>query len=159
MNELIQFSNMQSYERRGKVVKEGKEALLWAEVSPDLISEEEKEGDVYVRHPPSHRSDSLNKFIKKLDQRLDSKMDRKTHPRLGRRLGSPRDKTVPPGCKKWMIKTSRESTNAGQEGKDIENCFMHFEHPNTALKFAKPHTFLVAGRSRDTMARTALRVE
>ena len=66
--------------------------MLWAEVTPDLMSEEEKEGDVYVRHPPSHRSDSSNKFIKKLDQQLDSKMDRKRHPRLRRRLGSPRVK-------------------------------------------------------------------
>ena len=108
---------MQSYKHRGKVVKEGKEALLWAEITPNLMSE----GDVYVQHPPSHRSDLLNKFIKKLDQWLDSRIDSKKHPHLGPRLGSPRDKVVPPGCKKWMIKTSRASTNAGQEGKDIED--------------------------------------
>lgn len=54
---------MQSYERRGKVVKAGKETSLWAEITPDLMSEEEKEGDVYIRHPPSYRSDSLNRFI------------------------------------------------------------------------------------------------
>ena len=61
----------------------------------------------------------INKFIKKLDEQLDFRIDSKQHPHLKQRIVSPRDKVVPPGCKKWMIKTTRASTNAGQKGKDI----------------------------------------
>ena len=59
------------------MVKEGE---LWADVTPDMMSEEEKDGDVYIRHQPSYRSNTLNKFIKKLDQRLEADINRKnTH--------------------------------------------------------------------------------
>ena len=47
-----------------------------------MMSEEEKDGDVYIRHQPSYRSNTLNKFIKKLDQRLEADINRKKHPRL-----------------------------------------------------------------------------
>ena len=66
------------------------------------MSDEEKEGEEYVRHPPSYRSGALNTFISKLDERLDTTKDK--HPRVGRRLGSPHQKPVPEGCKKWLVK-------------------------------------------------------
>ena len=98
--EILLSVPTQSYERRGKVVKEGKETSLWLDVKPEMMSEEEKDGEVYIRHAPSYRSDSLNRFICKLDHRLETGK----HPRMDRRLGSPRDKPVPAGCKKWIVK-------------------------------------------------------
>ena len=101
------FSSIQqSYERRGKVLKDGKEAELWSEVSPEMMSDEEREGEGYVRHQPHYRSLSLNSFIKKLDSRLDSTKGMEKHPRLNRRLGSPHEKHIPEGCKKWIVKKS-----------------------------------------------------
>ena len=81
--------------------KEGREAELWADVFPEMMSDEDKEGEVYVRHQPSYRSKALNTFISKLDERLDSSKDR--HPRVARRLGSPHKKPAPEGCKKDSV--------------------------------------------------------
>ena len=65
------FSSIQqSYECRGRVVKDGKEAQLWSEVSPEMMSDEEREGEGYVCHQPHYRSRSLNSFIKKLDSTI-----------------------------------------------------------------------------------------
>lgn len=88
----------QSFERRGSVVRSGRESELWEEVTPDMMSEEEEEGNGYIRHPPSYRSKGLNKFIAKLDKRLDTKQSK--HPCVARRLGSPREKPLPHMCKK-----------------------------------------------------------
>ena len=62
------YCNIQSYKRRSKVVKEGKEAKMWAEVTPEMMTEEEfvEEKNIYLCHPPSYRSDLLIKFIKKV---------------------------------------------------------------------------------------------
>ncbi len=56
---MIIINCVKSYERQGKVVKEGRETELW---SQDLMSEEEEEHGIFVRRPPSYRSDSLNTF-------------------------------------------------------------------------------------------------
>ena len=45
---------MQSYERRGAVVRAGRESELWEGVTPDMMSEEEEDGEGYVRHQPSY---------------------------------------------------------------------------------------------------------
>ena len=84
------------------MVKEGKEATLWAEVTPEMMSDEEQEEDYYMRHPPSYRSKALHQFITKLDTRLDK--EKGTHPRMERRLGSPIDKAIPSRFKKWTIR-------------------------------------------------------
>ena len=55
---------------------------------------------------PHYRSRLLNSFIKKLDSRLDSTKGIEKHPRLDRRLGSPHEKPIPEGCKKWIVKKS-----------------------------------------------------
>lgn len=90
------------------MTKSGKETNLWAEVTPEMMSDEELEGNVYVRHQPSYRSDGLNAFIKKLDLRLETddsnRVGRGAHPRLERRLGSPREKPAPVLAKKWAIR-------------------------------------------------------
>ena len=82
----------QSVEPRGSVVRRGRESELWEEVTPDMMSEEEEEGNGNIRHPPSYRSKGLNKFIAKLDKRLDTKQSK--HSRVARRLGSPREKPL-----------------------------------------------------------------
>ena len=59
---------LQAYERRACVVRPGNEAKFWVDVTADMMSEEERVGDRYVRHPPSYRSQKRSKFIMKLDQ-------------------------------------------------------------------------------------------
>ena len=67
-----------------------------------MMSDEEKQGDVFIRHQPSYRSTKLIKFLDKLDKRSAQKV---THqPRTNRQLGSPVKKEIPPTCKEWMIK-------------------------------------------------------
>ena len=86
------FSSIQqSYEHRGKVVKDEKEAELSSEVSPEMISDKEKD----VCHKPHYRSRSLNSFIKKLDSKLYSTKGIGKYRRLNRRLGSPHEKPIP----------------------------------------------------------------
>ena len=82
--------------------KAGREVELWADVYPEMMSDEEKEGEEYVRHQPMYRSKALSSFISNLDERLDSAKDK--HPCVTRKLGSPREKPLPEGCKKWLIK-------------------------------------------------------
>ena len=85
------FSSIQqSYEHRGKVVKDEKEAELSSEVSPEMMSDKKD-----VCHQPHYRSRSLNSFIKKLDSKLDSTKGIGKYPRLNRRLGSPHEKPIP----------------------------------------------------------------
>lgn len=98
------------------MTKDGKETDLWAEVTPEMMSDEELEGGVYVRHQPSHRSDTLNAFIKKLDSRLDARCNNsKVHPRSQRRLGSPRDKPIPKLTKRWVIKKQRRRVDPAEK--------------------------------------------
>ena len=75
-----------------------KEAELWVDVSPEMISVEEKVGEMYIRQPPVYQSQSLDKFISKLDICLDSGKNNK-HPRADRKLGSPHTKPIPVRCK------------------------------------------------------------
>ena len=102
-------------------MKEGRSELR-ADVAPEIMSEEEKDGEVYIRHPPAYRSNSLNRFISKLDHRLDADIDNKNkHPRTDRRLGSPRNIPIPARCKKWMVKKEvwhRDSGEAREETRD-----------------------------------------
>ena len=103
------------------MVKEGKESELWADVTPNMMSEEEKDGDFYIRHQPSYRSNTLNKFIKKLDQRLEADINRKKHPCLLRTLGSPHKQHVPLKCKKWTEEAddTGDSAQEPQEGQEL----------------------------------------
>ena len=83
------------------MVRQGKETKFWADVTADMMSEEERVGDVYVRHPPHYRSEKLNKFIRKLDERASKKT--KSHARFSRKEGSPRKVQIPKHAKQWMI--------------------------------------------------------
>ena len=82
-------------------MKAERETELWEGVTPDMMPEEEENGEVYVRHPPSYRSTNVNKFIHKLDSRL---IPKSKHPRVERMLGSPRERSIPQKCKKLMLK-------------------------------------------------------
>lgn len=102
------------------MVKEGREASLWADVLPDMMSDEERVEDFYVRHPPSYRSKALSDFINKLETRLGK--EKSTHPRLERRPGCAVEKPVPSRFKKWTIKKelrkSGSTTTLGDEQSD-----------------------------------------
>lgn len=93
----------------------GKEVSLWADLTPEMMSDEEVDGDVYVRHQPSYHSELVNKFILKLDTHL-ARGDKGNHPRKKRRLGSPRNKPIPRCAKQWTVK---KETNANPESPEI----------------------------------------
>lgn len=80
-----------------------------------MMSDEEKQGDVYIRHPPSYRSSTLTKFIEKLDSRSEGK-NSKSHPRVKRQLGTSVDVPVPRKAKKWMLRSELRNTHATAEG-------------------------------------------
>lgn len=44
-----------------------KEKTHWKEVTADMMSEEEPDGDEFIRHRPSWRSPFLNRFVTKLE--------------------------------------------------------------------------------------------
>ena len=54
---------MLAFDRRSKFVKKGKEAKFWNDVTVDMMSDEEKRGELYVRHQPTYRSNTLNSEI------------------------------------------------------------------------------------------------
>ena len=103
------FFSLQSYERQGKEVRNEKEAKLWQMITPDMMSDEEILGDVYIRHPPTYRSDKLNKFLSALDQRAEKSHAKTAHPRIARQLGSPVTRPAPVHAKKWMTKQESDS--------------------------------------------------
>ena len=107
---------LQSYERRGSVVRPGKESELWESITAEMMSEEEEHGDSYIRHQPSYRSKAFSKFIDKLDKRLYSKLSK--HPRLERSLGSPQNRAAPDHCKKWMVRAANDEDQESSGSND-----------------------------------------
>ena len=81
-----------------------KEIKRWSEVTPCMMSDEEEQGDAYVRHPPLYRSNILSQFIDKLDSRYEKRNSNTNHPRKARILGSYVTVPIPPDAKKWMLK-------------------------------------------------------
>ena len=74
-----------------------------------MMSDEERVGDKYVRHPPSYRSDRFNRFLEKLDSRLE-KTKTTHHARHERVSGSPVEKLPPVAAKGWMVKDADMET-------------------------------------------------
>ena len=70
-------------------------------MTTDMMSDEERVGDVYVRHPPYYRSGKFHKFLMKLDERAAAKGSH--HLRFKRR-GDVVEKIAPLNCKPWMLK-------------------------------------------------------
>ena len=98
-------------------MRKGREASYWCDVSAEMMSEEEKIGDNYVRHPPSYRSKKMNEFIQVLDGRAEKKGS--THPRIGRVLGSPRNGAVPSGAKSWIVRKDANTPGIQDKESDI----------------------------------------
>ena len=108
----------QTFDRRSKFVKKGKEAKFWDDVTVEMMSDEEKRGDVYVRHQPMYRSDALNGFIKKLDERSAASS---SHAKFQRVVGTPAKKIVPASAKKWIIRPMSSYSGAvNTQGDDNE---------------------------------------
>ena len=82
---------------------------LWKQITPEMMSEEESDGDTFTRHQPSYRSDKLTKFLSNLDRRWDKKPI--VQLRTKRIIGSPIKKAIPAYANKWMVKTNAESNN------------------------------------------------
>ncbi len=98
------------------MVKGEKESKRWNELTPEMMSEEEKNEDKFVRHPPSFRSAKVKQFIGKLERRLE----RKPSLRVRRVEGSPRSVPIPVGAKKWTFKSpSKEITPVNAQDSDI----------------------------------------
>lgn len=91
---------MQTFERRSKYVKKGNETKYWDCVAPEMMSDEEKRGDTYVRHQPEYRSQLFTDFIDKLDERCAKKQS--NHARYKRIVGTPCKVPIPAGIKSWM---------------------------------------------------------
>ena len=96
------------------MIRSDREAKLWEDITPDMMSEEEKCDDTYVRHPPSYRSKAVYKFLCKLDNRCKKQMS--TPPRVKRPLGSPRKLSAPCHAKWWVVKKieSQQQTSPSQ---------------------------------------------
>ena len=111
---------LQLFERRAKVVK-AREIKNWKDITPEMMSEEEAEGDEFIRHRPSWRSSSLNKLLEKLDNRFKAK--NKKSLAKPRSYGIPSDKPAPDNTPTWMLTTSsagdcpvdEEQNNSDQE--------------------------------------------
>ena len=91
---------IQLFERRAKMVKPG-EAKNWKQVTPDMMSEEEAEGEEFIRHRPDWRSPSFNIFIEKLEKRYKKKKKSLAKPRS---YGNEVSKLPPSDISSWMIK-------------------------------------------------------
>ena len=76
------------------------------------MSDEERDGEKWIRHRPSYRSDMFNHFIDKLDSRAQD-LNRAQFPR---NIGSPRIKSIPPTASKWML-----CENCAEEEEDVES--------------------------------------
>ena len=100
------------------MVKGPKEERLWKEITPEMMSDKERVGDKYVRHPPSFRSEKVSKFIEKLDSRLVKKGVNAT--RLARVVGSPRSLPLPSNAKQWIITQSEANGDVTENLSQIE---------------------------------------
>ena len=110
--------SLQLFERRAKVLKKKSVELnLWRHITPDMMSEEEEDGDGFVRHSFSWRSQVLNNFLIKLDKRLNT-----GNPKIlakKRVYGDVIEKPAPANVPLWM-KANVPSSNSKDDSTDIE---------------------------------------
>ena len=83
-------------------MRAGKESSYWKDVTAEMMSDEERVGDIYLRHRPSYRSEKFHNFIIKLDERAATKGN--NHARFKWQEGSVVEKAALMNCKPWMIK-------------------------------------------------------
>lgn len=101
---------MQTFERRARFLRKGRETKRWNSIAPEMMSDEEKRGSVYIRHQPEYRSETFNLFMNKLDER--SCKQGSVHARFQREIGSPVKLPVPAGAKRWMLKEEYQTLDS-----------------------------------------------
>lgn len=85
-------------------------AKYWKDVTVEMMLDEEKRGEIYVRHQPTYRSDTLNAYIKKLDKcSAEASTFNAKFPRV---VGTPTKKAIPPSTKKWIVRQMSASPKA-----------------------------------------------
>ena len=104
--------------RRAKMVKP-REIKHWKDITPDMMSEEEAEGDDFIRHRPTWRSSSLNKFLEKLDSRFKAKHQKSLA--KPRSYGSPSDKPASDDIPSWLLTTDTQSSTTEVINSDHES--------------------------------------
>ena len=77
------------------------EMKAWKYMRADMMSEEENDGDGFIRHRYSWRSDKLNKFIEKLDKRHGKST--RAGPAKKRIYGQMITKQTPENLPPWMV--------------------------------------------------------
>lgn len=106
---FVFFYQLQTFERRARFLRKGRETKRWNSISPEMMSDEEKRGSVYIRHQPEYRSETFNLFMNKLDER--SCKQGSVHARFQREIGSPVKLPVPVGIKTWMLKKEYQTVD------------------------------------------------
>jgi len=107
-------------------VKEVKEAKMWAEVTPEMISGRiHRRGERLLLHSPSYRSEILIKFIDKLDMRLETTIKRITTS-TERRLESPTATSVPKFAKSWTVRKFDKDKAGGVHKCTLMSNQIHF---------------------------------
>ncbi len=96
-----------------------REAKSWKLISPDMMSEEEAEGDDFVRQQPSWKSATLNRFFEKLENRYKSKHEKTLA--KPRRYVNPVQREAPPGIPSWMLDTEQSPTPEDEEPAPIRS--------------------------------------
>ena len=87
-------------------MRAGKEFSHWKDVTAEMMSDEEKVDDIYIRHRPSYRSEKFCNLLIKLDERLAAKGN--NHARFKWQERSVAEKVAPLNCKPWMVKKVTE---------------------------------------------------
>ena len=90
-----------------------REKTHWKEVTADMMSEEEPDGDEFVRHRPSWRSPFLNRFVAKLENRFIKKNAKSLA--KPRRYGSIINRLAPTGIPSWMKGSDGDKENLSPE--------------------------------------------
>ena len=104
---------LRSYERKSKVLRGDHEKKYWSDVTPEMMSEEERVGDRWLQHLRSYRSFKLTQFIAKLDSRAPNNK----HARFPRDIGSPVQMHIPPQAKDWTVNQSSSEVALGESEK------------------------------------------
>ena len=88
-------------------------------ITPEMMSDEEKVVDKWIRHLLSYRFELFTKFIRKRDNRCSSS----THARFPRGVGSPALKDPPTNCKNWLLSQFMGNTSTSDPGQESEELF------------------------------------
>lgn len=111
------------------------------------MSDEDRVGDKFVRHPPAFRSSKVQMFIEKLDARLQKKGSSK--PRLARVLGLPRKLPLPRNAKQWTVHAESIPEDPAAEVPEDDSCSPEVATPEQVAQETSDSEFS-AGSSSDS---------